>query len=497
MEDRMHPHPRGWVSVVAPASLPAGCRRYNRWVEGGVLHDLERGWLPPLLSCCACFSRRAGRRRDRRKNGGSNVPHPFAGLYNSGKHSLLVGVLAVMRAGLVPFRMAFRSHGCRTLPDAVCRGGWVVHPLEAPPSKGEDGAPAPARVGLCCSAGIPAGRMPALQQVGRGWGASPFRTGLAAAAALLLCMLLPQSGAAAPGFVQGTDTTGTSASPSISFASTVLNHSLLVACEGGTTTTITLNSVTSSPSNTWNSTTYVNNAGKVRIQCYYAMNAASGTTTVTFNFSASVSWEIAIHEYSGVATTSALDQQNGGTGNSSSPSSGSVTTGANGELIFGWTANSTGVGTYAAGTGFTLRQSDFGFYASEDQVQGTAGAISATWGQGGSTAQWAAKVLTFKAAGGAAKPHQLPTLGVGGMSRLVPLLPAPLQSGGDGGAPWVDSVPSISSLADFESTLRQAQNAFTNSVPSLPRGIPAGLSRRRWNGTDPLGTQPAAVGPAG
>src|SRR5712692_11953779 len=153
-----HPHPRGWVSVVAPASLPAGCRRYNRWVEGGVLHDLERGWLPPLLSCCACFSRRAGRRRDRRKNGGSNAPHPFAGLCNSGKHSLPVGVLAVMPAGLVPFRMAFRSRQCPILPDAVCRGGWVVHPLEAPPSKGEDGAPAPARVvSVVAPASLPAG----------------------------------------------------------------------------------------------------------------------------------------------------------------------------------------------------------------------------------------------------------------------------------------------------------------------------------------------------
>src|SRR3989442_3212660 len=170
------------------------------------------------------------------KNGGSNVPHRFAGLYNSGKHSLPVRVLAVMPAGLVPFqpsdwipapfRAAFKSRGCPTLPDAVCRGGWVVHPLEAPPSKGEDGAPAPARVGLCCSAGIPAGRMPALQQVGRGWGASPFRTGLAAprqardtvcerilslskaaAAALLLCALLPHIAAAAPGFGHGTDTT--------------------------------------------------------------------------------------------------------------------------------------------------------------------------------------------------------------------------------------------------------------------------------------------------
>ena len=436
-----------------------------------MLHHLGRDWPPPLLSCCARFSRRAGRRRDRRKNGGSNVPHPFAGLCNPGKHYVLARVLAVMRVGLVPFRIAFRSHGCPTLPDAVCRGGWVVHPLEAPLSKGEDGAPAPARVGLCCSAGIPAGRMPALQQVGRGWGASPFRTGLAAprqardtvcervlslskaaAAALLLCALLPQSGAAAPGFVQGTDTSGASASPSIGFASTVLNHSLLVACAGWTTTTVTLNTVTSSPSNTWNSTTDVSNSGNVRIQCYYAMNAASGTTTVTFNFSASVSWEIAIHEYSGVATTSALDQQNGATGNSSSPSSGSVTPSVNGELIFGWTANSFGVNSYTAGTGFTQRQSDLAFYASEDQVQGTAGAISATWAQGGSSAQWAAKVLAFKAAGGAAKPHQLPTLGVGGMSHLV--RPAPFQRGGDGGA-------------------------------------------RRAGWADPLGTDPAAVGPAG
>ncbi len=182
------------------------------------------------------------------------------------------------------------------------------------------------------------------------------------------------------------------------------------------------------------------------------MNAASGTTTVTFNFSASVSWEIAIHEYSGVATTSALDQQNGATGNSSSPSSGSVTPSVNGELIFGWTANSFGVNSYTAGTGFTQRQSDLAFYASEDQVQGTAGAISATWAQGGSSAQWAAKVLAFKAAGGAAKPHQLPTLGVGGMSHLV--RPAPLQRGGDGGA-------------------------------------------RRAGWADPLGTDPAAVGTAG
>src|SRR5437879_12775050 len=132
-----------------------------------------------------------------------------------------------MQAGLLPFRIAFRSHGCPILTDAVCRGGWVTHPLEAPPSKGEDGAPA---------------------RVGRGWGASPFRTGLAAprqardtvcerilslskaaVAALLLCALLPQSGTAAPGFVQGTDISGTSASPSISFASTVLNHRVLDA----------------------------------------------------------------------------------------------------------------------------------------------------------------------------------------------------------------------------------------------------------------------------
>src|SRR2546425_132430 len=184
------------VGLCCSAGIPAG--------RMPALQQVGRGWgASPLrtglaaaaaLLLCALLPQSATAARPQEKNGGSNVPHPFAGLYNSSKHSLPVRVLAVMPAGLVPFRMAFRSRQRPILPDAVCRGGWVTHPLEAPPSKGEDGAPAPAGVGLCCSPGISAGRMPALQQVGRGWGASPLRTGLAAAAALLLCVLLPQSG---------------------------------------------------------------------------------------------------------------------------------------------------------------------------------------------------------------------------------------------------------------------------------------------------------------
>src|SRR3989441_12403828 len=65
------------------------------------------------------------------KNGGSNVPHPFAGLYNSGKHSLPVRVLAVMPAGLVPFRIAFRSHGhTPTRSPTLKKRGWGTRTRE-------------------------------------------------------------------------------------------------------------------------------------------------------------------------------------------------------------------------------------------------------------------------------------------------------------------------------------------------------------------------------
>src|SRR5579885_2069773 len=107
----------------------------------------------------------------------------------------------------------------------------------------------------------------------------------------------------------------------------------------------------------------------------YATGSKGGSSnTVTVNFSSAVAYlAMGIHEYSGVAAASALDTSAGTRGSGTSPSSGSWTTTANGDLIFGCVAeDSTGSGdTFTAGSGFTKRV-DLGLtaaYSDEDGVQ--------------------------------------------------------------------------------------------------------------------------------
>jgi hypothetical protein len=125
---------------------------------------------------------------------------------------------------------------------------------------------------------------------------------------------------------------------------------------------------------------------------------SSNTVTVTFS-SAVAYWGMGIHEYSGVAGSSALDVTAGKPGSGSSPSSGSATTTASGDLIFGCVAeDSTGSGdTFTAGGGFTKRV-DLGMaaaYSDEDQVQAAAGAVAATWTLSPANA-WVAAIAAFK-----------------------------------------------------------------------------------------------------
>ena len=73
-----------------------------------------------------------------------------------------------------------------------------------------------------------------------------------------------------------------------------------------------------------------------QVHLFYAKNIAGGANTVTAHFSASNGhpW-LAIYEYSGLSTTSPLDQKASAQGNSTTPSTGAtpITTSAN-ELVF-------------------------------------------------------------------------------------------------------------------------------------------------------------------
>jgi hypothetical protein len=119
-----------------------------------------------------------------------------------------------------------------------------------------------------------------------------------------------------------------------------------------------------------------------------------------------------VAEYSGVATSSALDktannsQTDPGTA-ANAITSGSVTTTTDGQLILGWTsALVVGGSTVSAGSGFTGRINVFGDILFEDQIQTSAGAIAATFTTTSATADFITLVSTYKAAAAAAAAHR-------------------------------------------------------------------------------------------
>lgn len=121
---------------------------------------------------------------------------------------------------------------------------------------------------------------------------------------------------------------------------------------------------------------------------FYCPNITNAPTVITANFANTpIDIGIFVDEYSGIATSTPLDGHaiqavNGpGTG-TDALSSGSITTTASGDLIYGVGADLTGSADLIAGTGFTQRvhNSDTGsFVMTEDLIQSTAGAIAATF----------------------------------------------------------------------------------------------------------------------
>lgn len=130
----------------------------------------------------------------------------------------------------------------------------------------------------------------------------------------------------------------------------------------------------------------------LRQAIYYAKGIAGGGNSVTVTFSAKASYpDIRILEYAGVST---LDKTAGATGNSATSSSGSATTTAADELIFG--ANTVATKTRGAGAGFTSRiiTAPDGDIA-QDQSVSSVGTFSAT-APLTSSGRWVMQMVTFK-----------------------------------------------------------------------------------------------------
>jgi len=126
---------------------------------------------------------------------------------------------------------------------------------------------------------------------------------------------------------------------------------------------------------------------------WYVPSCKGGPNTVTLTPATAAALEIHISEWTGLTTTSPVDQTASATGTGTTASSGPATTTVNGELIFGYTFL---FNTAAAGSGFTpmsLVNGDLDEY----QVQSLAGSIAAAYTQTSGT--WFVVMATFKPAG--------------------------------------------------------------------------------------------------
>jgi hypothetical protein len=138
---------------------------------------------------------------------------------------------------------------------------------------------------------------------------------------------------------------------------------------------------------------------------YYVKSAASGSTTVTLNFTSDPSYGFGVNaacvSISGTDTTTTLDstpvinhQDHPGAAN---VTSGNLTTTNAGSCLIGASVNTSG-NTYTAGSGWTIRSGTTGI-GSETQDNKATGTYAATF-TGSADARFATGLLAFRASGG-------------------------------------------------------------------------------------------------
>ncbi len=133
---------------------------------------------------------------------------------------------------------------------------------------------------------------------------------------------------------------------------------------------------------------------------FYAENIRAGANSITVTDGNSASTlRVAILEYSGVATSNSLDGGSAAQGVSASPSSGSVSTTANGDLLLGAVMSADGRG-FTAGAGYTIRDwvpdASSTKLITEDRTQPGTGTASTTAALSSSN-PWGAVLAAFRA----------------------------------------------------------------------------------------------------
>lgn len=208
--------------------------------------------------------------------------------------------------------------------------------------------------------------------------------------------------------VQSKGVTGTSGSPTVSYTSTGAGNLLVAFLSCGQ---YSGNPTFTTPTNWTAETEMSQNAFSPQNgQVFYYVNNAGGLTSTTFTASVAPNgWDLYFLEFSGVATSSALDVEGQTVGGSysSSPSQ-AITTTANGDLVIGWVNGDAVNGC----TSITGPASGWNNLASLNdgngferpvlgwQVQASSGLVTYTATVGGGATDWMAAAISFKAASG-------------------------------------------------------------------------------------------------
>jgi hypothetical protein len=195
-------------------------------------------------------------------------------------------------------------------------------------------------------------------------------------------------------FVQVAESTpqDPSGTVSVTYPGPQTSGALNIVAVGWNDTTATVQSVQDSAGNAYNLAIGPTSGTGLRQSIYYATNVGGGINTVTVTFSQPAIYpDVRILEYSGI---SALDVTAGASGSGTTSNSGSATTTAANELIFG--ANMVSTDTSAPGTGFTSRTiTHIDSDVAEDMIVTVAGTYSATASLG-TSGNWVMLMATFK-----------------------------------------------------------------------------------------------------
>jgi len=192
-------------------------------------------------------------------------------------------------------------------------------------------------------------------------------------------------------------------SVSVTYPSAQTAGNLNVVVVGWNDTTSSVQSVTDSHGNTYALATPMIRGTNLSEAIYYLKNIASGTNTVTATFNQAAAFvDMRVLEYSGLDQTSPLDVVSSSSGSSAVANSGSATTTASNELIFG--ADTVFTGNAAPGPNFTVRiitSPDSNL--AEDRIVATAGSYNAR-ATLTSSGPWVMQMATFKAPGTISNP---------------------------------------------------------------------------------------------